>query len=437
MLGIAVAASCTVYDQKLIDEAKGSGAVPGFGGSGATGGDGSGGASASGGDGTGGTGGSSGGGALGGTSGGGGASAGKAGSGGSSGASGGKGGTTGGSSGNGGMTSAGAAGMMDGGEGGEPVDPCPGGDCCPEDELKTMPGACGCGMPDTDSDDDGTPDCDDMCPNDELRTQEGACGACDVEYTDADCAELSTALKHRYSFNGTGTVIEDSAGGADGALMQTTAGATQSGGVVTLPGGSTPATDAVKAYVELPTGCLDGLTSATFEAWVTWSTTCTQASCTNRTYWQRVFDFGEGTITGTTGSNIFLSPRRTDNAGPVFSASTTAGSNGETAAGGYRVDGAAITAGDYHFALVVDDEADEVRLYVNGVLATPVMYANPATYGGLLSNIVATNCWLGRSNYTADAYFNGSFDEFRIYDAALTASAVRASYDAGPNAEFL
>lgn len=437
MLGIAVAASCTVYDQKLIDEAKGSGALPGFGGSGATGGDGSGGSSASAGDGTGGTGGASGGGAMGGAAGSGGAG-GKGGSSGAGGSSGGSGGSSG-KGGSGGMTSAGTAGTMDGGEGGETtVDPCPNGDCCPDDDTKEMPGDCGCGMPDTDSDDDGTPDCMEMCPDDPLRTQEGACGACDVKYTDADCAALSTALKHRYSFNGTGTVIEDSKGDADGTLMRsTTTGATQSGGVVTLPGGSTPQTDSVKGYVELPTGCLDGLTSATFEAWVTWATTCTQTSCTNRTYWQRVFDFGQSTIDSTTGSNIFLSPRRSDNSGPVFSASTIAGSTGETAADGYRVDGAAITAGDYHFALVVDDEADEVRLYVNGVLSTAVTNPNPATYGGMLSNIVDTNCWLGRSNYSADAYFNGKFDEFRIYDAALSASAVKASYDAGPNAAFL
>ncbi|MBL9120312.1 MAG: hypothetical protein JNL80_10415 [Phycisphaerae bacterium] len=34
-----------------------------------------------------------------------------------------------------------------------------GEDGCPTDPLKTAPGACGCGVPDTDSDGDGTPDC--------------------------------------------------------------------------------------------------------------------------------------------------------------------------------------------------------------------------------------------------------------------------------------
>lgn len=38
-------------------------------------------------------------------------------------------------------------------------------DMCPNDPLKTEPGACGCGVVDTDSDGDGTPDCSDPCDN--------------------------------------------------------------------------------------------------------------------------------------------------------------------------------------------------------------------------------------------------------------------------------
>jgi hypothetical protein len=446
VVGLVAAASCTVYDQKLLEEAKGVGGTNGSGASGgsaASGGAGGtdGGVGASGGAAGSGTGGSAGGsGGAAGTTGG--SGAGKAGSGGASGASaGGKAGSGGaggsaGKGGNGGATSAGTAGtMMDGGEGGEMVDPCPGGDCCPNDAMKTMPGECGCGVADTDTDDDGTPDCNDMCVDDDTRTQPGSCG-CDSMYLEADCAALKLPLVHRYSFNGSGAVIEDSVGDADGTLTQASGGtATQSGGVVNLPGGSTLATDLVKAYVALPTGCLDGLTNATFEAWVTWSMTCTQASCVNSTNWQRVFDFGEAS-SNTAGSNIFLTPRSSLSGNTVISASTTTGSSNELSTG-HRADNASIVAGAHHFAVVVDDAGNQVSLYIDGVLAVPVVAANTGAYMGTLASITATNCWLGRSNYASDVYFNGSFNEFRIYDVALPKSAIDFSIAAGPNAPFL
>ncbi len=58
-------------------------------------------------------------------------------------------------------------------------------DGCPNDPLKIAPGVCGCGVPDTDTDGDGTPDCNDGCPNDPLKTAAGACG-CGVPDTDSD-----------------------------------------------------------------------------------------------------------------------------------------------------------------------------------------------------------------------------------------------------------
>ncbi|MCH2162373.1 MAG: hypothetical protein MK085_10935, partial [Phycisphaerales bacterium] len=51
------------------------------------------------------------------------------------------------------------------------MDECDG---CVDDPLKTEPGACGCGTPDTDTDEDGTPDCNDPCPTWPYECNEGA-----------------------------------------------------------------------------------------------------------------------------------------------------------------------------------------------------------------------------------------------------------------------
>jgi hypothetical protein len=59
------------------------------------------------------------------------------------------------------------------------------GDLCPYDPNKTHPGACGCGMAETDNDNDGTPDCVDGCPNDPDKIAPGECG-CGVADTDSD-----------------------------------------------------------------------------------------------------------------------------------------------------------------------------------------------------------------------------------------------------------
>ncbi|MBL7964385.1 MAG: T9SS type A sorting domain-containing protein [Flavobacteriales bacterium] len=49
-------------------------------------------------------------------------------------------------------------------------------DLCPTDPNKIAPGLCGCGVSDTDSDSDGTPDCNDGCPLDPNKSAPGVCG---------------------------------------------------------------------------------------------------------------------------------------------------------------------------------------------------------------------------------------------------------------------
>jgi len=59
-------------------------------------------------------------------------------------------------------------------------------DGCPHHASKTTPGVCGCDTPETgDTDGDGTLDCIDSCPHDASKTSPGACN-CSIPDTDAD-----------------------------------------------------------------------------------------------------------------------------------------------------------------------------------------------------------------------------------------------------------
>jgi hypothetical protein len=49
-----------------------------------------------------------------------------------------------------------------------------GTDRCPADPDKTAPGLCGCGRPDSDTDGDGTADCNDVCPRNATLASPGA-----------------------------------------------------------------------------------------------------------------------------------------------------------------------------------------------------------------------------------------------------------------------
>lgn len=66
-------------------------------------------------------------------------------------------------------------------------------DDCPDDPDKELPGECGCGRPDTDSDGDGVVDCNDGCPDDADKTEEGLCG-CGRSDIDADGDSVADCL---------------------------------------------------------------------------------------------------------------------------------------------------------------------------------------------------------------------------------------------------
>jgi hypothetical protein len=163
--------------------------------------------------------------------------------------------------------------------------------------------------------------------------------------------------------------------------------------------------DGVDDYASLPIGPLiSSLKSSTFATWVDFS----NAGGT----WQRIFDFGTGTT-----MNMFLTPR-TGATGPMRFAITIGG-------GGAPEEQASapgtLPRGWHHIAVTMNASAPASNtLYLDGVAVATNTAAtlSPSSLGN------TTNNWLGRSQYPADAYFNGALDDFRIYDYALTAAEV-------------
>ncbi|MCP3920541.1 MAG: LamG domain-containing protein [bacterium] len=213
-------------------------------------------------------------------------------------------------------------------------------------------------------------------------------------------------LLHRYSFDGSGTVLVDSVGGADGTVL----------GGATLGGTGTLIFDGVDDYVELPPNLLTGLVDATFEAWVDWG---------GGVAWQRIFDFGDSSGgPGNQGNGltyIVLTPEDGTNAVP-----TGAVLAGGTTSIKVYANSATATATMVHYAFVFDGANDSMSLYVDGIFQS----STPITMD--LSGINDVNNWLGRSQWSANPNFGGTMTEFRLYGEVLDASAVAGSYAAGP-----
>jgi hypothetical protein len=81
-----------------------------------------------------------------------------------------------------------------------------------------------------------------------------------------------------------------------------------------------------------------------------------------------------------------------------------------------------------HVAVVIDDAADTLSLYLNGASEGSEELTTP------LSSINNANNWLGRSQFSSDPEFGGRIHEFRIYSSARTSAQLQASYSAGPDA---
>ncbi|HOU90636.1 MAG TPA: LamG domain-containing protein, partial [Polyangiaceae bacterium] len=247
----------------------------------------------------------------------------------------------------------------------------------------------------------------------------------------ADCEVLLGSLLHRYRFDGTGTTVTDSIGGADGVVR---GGATLQGeGELVLDGGYSG------QYVDLPNHLISGLEDATLELWVVWN---------GGAAWQRVFDFGDAMANtcysggssapegqpGACGRTFLnLTPATDSSAGSIARVAFMR-QPGDPTTQSLLVDGPRLTVRtEVQLVVVIDDTQDELRLYVDGELG------GSETFVDHLADINDINNWLGRSQFSSDSdkYFAGVYRELRIYGAALGDSQVATSFAEGPDAPFL
>ena len=237
-------------------------------------------------------------------------------------------------------------------------------------------------------------------------------------------APLTSGPVHRWSFNEASGTTFANTGTLGGAAAQLKgSGASLTGSGVDLPGGAS----ATQAYIDLPNGVASGKDvspggygSVSYEVWVT--------AQSNQT-WSRIMDFGTntagevndagGSFNGTNyillSNNIGGDPRmRMELLG--------------TPANGTRdADGSTIIGTQQHIVMSYDATDGHWKWYQNGEFMEAFAGAAP-------SSLDDVNNWLGRSNWAGDLNTDALYDEFRIYNYALTDAQIRQNLLDGPNA---
>jgi hypothetical protein len=225
-----------------------------------------------------------------------------------------------------------------------------------------------------------------------------------ILFSDISMADLT----HRYSFNN-GTA-NDSVGGANGVLMN---GASVSGGQLVFDptinnGNPNPLTG---QFVRLPSNILF-TRSFTVEAWATEN---------SPTPWQRILDLGN-----TEGSGFLILVPFNKVEHPLGQLSLF--DHGGTSDTNFVAGSASVGTGvETEYAYVHNLSTGNEFLYINGTLvAQSVANQDPTATG-------YQNFYIGRSQFSADPYFDGTIDELRTYDFGLTGAQVQSDFLAGPN----
>ena len=219
---------------------------------------------------------------------------------------------------------------------------------------------------------------------------------------------LAPALQHRYSFTGDAS---DSVGGANGTLK---GNATILSGALQLPGGA--GSVASGSYLQLPPGMFLGDNSITVETWLT-----DKAGVARAEPW--CIGGSTTAVTGGTGNNfIGLIPH--SSAPDLRVAFNENGVEDDVI---WANNPLPLNKEEY-VALTYDSSSQTAAIYVNGVqvAASQNIPYTPASLGNTYDN------FLGLDEYN-DNLFQGSIDEFRIWNGTVTPLYLAISAVAGPN----
>lgn len=241
----------------------------------------------------------------------------------------------------------------------------------------------------------------------------------DADVTDAGGdpdAGVPTTLVHWYRFEGTGTIATDSVGSAHGEVMGS--GSLSGTGTLSLAGGTS------EQYVNLPNGVLSALPDATIESWVVWNGSAGGD-------YQRIFDFGNSSggegvqAEGTRHFSLAVTP--SGQLRLVFDVDPSLDSTGWRV---FWVD--ALPTGSLHQVVATFDSGPSpnvIAVYLDGALLG--MTTVPDTES--LADIDDVNGWLGRAQWSADAEFEGTLHDVRIYDVAMSEAEIAERYARGPD----
>jgi hypothetical protein len=209
-------------------------------------------------------------------------------------------------------------------------------------------------------------------------------------------AGLSQGLVAYYSCDqASGATLPDLSGNNNNATLVTSAGSGY-GFATGEVGNALVLTAANEGYAALPAGILANACEATIATWVNIKTEAN---------YQRVWDFGRD-------STVYMYLTTSDAIRmPRFGISIAGNGSHE-----FGIDGLTTLPVDewHHLAVVLGPSG--VILYLDGQAAgaDASITLRPADLGSTPNN------YIGRSQFSADAYLDGAIDEFRVYNRALS-----------------